>query len=373
MVKFHNILSESNTETLTDRLQGLHHTILERMPGVSRIACALYDPDTDLLKTFINSTRTGHAITAYEYPLSQSYSLKQLKEENVSRIIDNIEDEIPSGTTHSDWLLEQKYRSSFTIPMGSGKQFIGFIFIDSDQENYFADVIQRDLILFAKMITLTIFSEISAVYALLATAKAAKAYATLRDFETGMHLSRMAQFARLIAKSLADKYQFSDETIEHICLFTPLHDLGKIGIPDSILLKRGKLSDDEYAIMKGHVNKGVEIITKVLEGYQLSHLSDSKIMLNIIAYHHELLDGTGYPNGFSGDDIPIESRITTVADIFDALTSERPYKKKWTINDAFDELNRMVQAGKIDKDCVAVLIGHSEETIYIVTNFMDKN
>lgn len=372
MARYQSILFDNNNETLSDRLQSLHKSIMERMPGVCRIACALYDPDTDLLKTFINSTRRGHAIVAYEYPLAKSYALSQLKEKNVSRIIDNIEQEIPAGTPHSDWLLEQKYKSSFTIPMGEADQFIGFIFIDSDQIGYFDDVIQRDLSLFAKMITLTIFSEISAVYALLATAKAAKEYANLRDFETGAHLNRMAQFARLIAKSIADKYQFTDERIEHIYLFTPLHDIGKIGIPDSILLKPGKLTEEEYEVMKGHVNKGVNIITKVLEDYQLSHLSDSKVMLNIVAFHHEFLDGSGYPNGLSGDDIPIESRITTVADIFDALTHERPYKQPWTIDDAFDELKLMVEQGKLDKDCVDALITHKQDAIYIATHFADE-
>lgn len=371
MPRYQSILFDNNSETLTDRLQNLHNSIMERMPGVCRIACALYDSDTDLLKTFINSTRSGHAIVAYEYPLANSYSLSQLKLNNMSRIIDNIEEEIPAGTPHSDWLLEQKYKSSFTIPMGEGDQFIGFIFIDSDEIGYFNDVIQRDLSLFSKMITLTIFSEISAVYALLATAKAAKEYAHLRDFETGAHLNRMAQFARLIAKDISGKYQFSDETIEHIYLFTPLHDIGKIGIPDSILLKPGRLTDDEYELMKGHVNKGVNIISKVLEDYQLSHLSDSKIMLNIVGFHHEFLDGSGYPNGLSGDEIPIESRITTVADIFDALTHQRPYKQPWTVDDAFNELNLMVQQGKLDKDCVEALISHKEEAIYIITHFAD--
>jgi HD-GYP domain-containing protein (c-di-GMP phosphodiesterase class II) len=187
-----------------------------------------------------------------------------------------------------------------------------------------------------------------------------------------MHLNRMAQFSRLIAKAIAEQYQFSDETIEHIYLFSPLHDIGKIGIPDRILLKQGRLDAEEYNLMKEHVNKGVHIISQVLEDYQLSHLSDSKVMLNIVAYHHEFLDGSGYPNGLTGDDIPIEARITTVADIFDALTSKRPYKTPWSIDDAFAELTAMAGAGKLDKGCVEALITSREEVTYIVTNFRDK-
>ncbi|PWI33834.1 phosphohydrolase [Vibrio albus] len=373
MTKYQKTEFNNAAHSLTERLKELHNSILERMPGVCRVACALYDPDTDLLKTFINSTHTGHAIAGYQYPLSKSYELSQLKEQRTSRIIDNIQQEIPTGTAHSNWLLEQGYSSSFTIPMLAGSQFIGFIFIDSDEKNYFRDHIQRDLILFAKMITLTISTEISAVHSLLATAKAAKEYAHLRDFETGMHLNRMAQFSRLIARTIADQYQFSDETIEHIYLFTPLHDIGKIGIPDRILLKKGRLDAEEYNLMKEHVNKGVHIISQVLEDYQLSHLSDSKVMLNIVAYHHEFLDGSGYPHGLTGDKIPIEAKITTVADIFDALTSKRPYKNPWSIDDAFAELTAMARAGKLDRDCVEALITNREEVTYIVTELRDKD
>ncbi len=371
MTRFQHVVLDNSADTLTKRLGDLHDSILERMPDISRIACALYDTSTDLLKTFINSTHSGHAIAGYEYPLSESYALNELKERNVCRIIDNIAKEIPSGTLHSNWLLDQGYQSSFTVPMGTGNQFIGFIFIDSETEGYFDETIQRDLSLYARMITLTVFSEISAVYSLLATAKAAKKYANLRDFETGIHLKRMAQFSRLIAKSIAEKYLFTDEIIEHIYLFTPLHDIGKIGIPDSILLKKGKFTSDEYDLMKEHVNKGVQIITNVLEDYKLSHLSDSKVMLNIVAYHHEFLDGSGYPNGLVGDQIPIESRITTVADIFDALTSARPYKYRWTIEDAFAELNTMAEAGKLDRDCVDALIQRKDEVSYITARFAD--
>ncbi len=256
--------------------------------------------------------------------------------------------------------------------MATDNHFIGFIFIDSEQEEYFTEQVQRDLILLTKLITLTIVSEISTVQALLATAKAARDFAHLRDFETGMHLNRMALLSRMIAKAISPKYQFTDEFIEHLYLFSPLHDIGKIGIPDKILLKPGKLDQQEYDIMKEHVAKGIQIITKVLEDYQLSHLSDSKLMLNVVAGHHEFLDGSGYPKGLSGDAIPIEARIVTVADIFDALTSKRPYKDAFPIEVAFQELLLMTDQGKLDRDCVNALIDNVEQATDIVTRFKDQ-
>ena len=115
----------------------------------------------------------------------------------------------------------------------------------------------------------------------------------------------MAHYARLIARDLQQSHGLSDEFIEHLYLFAPLHDIGKIGIPDSVLLKPG---------------------------------------------HHECLDGTGYPLGLKGEAISIEARIIAVADVLDALISGRPYKQPWTIEAAIDELDRLVASGKFDAD-----------------------
>ncbi|SIP87427.1 HD domain-containing protein [Marinobacterium stanieri] len=95
-------------------------------------------------------------------------------------------------------------------------------------------------------------------------------------------------------------------------------------------------------------------------------------MLNIVACHHEFLDGSGYPNGLTAKDIPIEARIVTVADIFDALTSERPYKTPWPVTDALIELERMVEAGKLDAECVASLRNQQAEASEIVARFRDE-
>ncbi len=366
-------LSNAQVSSLTEHLEQLHLQILERFPGTVRIACALYDSKTDLLKTFINSTRSGQAINAYEYPLSESQSLRELKEANSCRVLSDIKTSIPNGTDHSNWLLEQDYRSSFTIPMTNGAHFIGFIFIDADESDYFTETVQRDLLLFANMIIMTISIEINAVNSLLATAQAARDFAHLRDFETGMHLTRMALLARLIARRVQQRFDLGDEIIEHIYLFSPLHDIGKIGIPDRILLKPGRLDKDEYELMREHVIKGETIIRKVLADYQLSYLADSKVMLNIVAYHHEFMDGSGYPRGLKGNEIPVEARITTVADIFDALTSQRPYKTPWTIEDALTELQQMATDGKLDPDCVQALVDEKEQAAYIIHHYLDED
>ncbi|SEF79945.1 HD domain-containing phosphohydrolase [Marinobacterium lutimaris] len=361
----------SRVDTLTERLSKLHTDLLDHIPHISRLACALYDPDTDLLKTFINCTPEGQAINAYEYPLSASPTLSELARNRTCRVIDHISNDITPGSTHSDWLLQQGYESSFTMPMFSGERLLGFIFVDSTRASRFNSQAQRDLVLFCNLIVMAIDAEFRAVKSLLATAQAAREFAHLRDFETGSHLKRMARLARLIARYVAERHQLSDETIEHIFLFAPLHDIGKIGIPDRILLKPGRHTNEERIIMQQHVEKGVAILHKVLDDYELDHLSDSRLMLNIVAYHHEFMDGSGYPNGLSGEQIPIEARIITAADIFDALTSARPYKAPWSPGDALEELERMARAGKLDADCVDAIRHNFDEACRIITELSD--
>jgi hemerythrin-like metal-binding protein len=143
-----------------------------------------------------------------------------------------------------------------------------------------------------------------------------------RDNETGWHIMRMTNFAQAIAKAMG----LPQDQRELLYAAAPMHDVGKIGISDAVLLKPGKLTADEFEIMKTHTNIGVSILTG----------NDALIAAarDIAGSHHERWDGTGYPQGLAGEQIPILARICSVADVFDALTSVRPYKKAWTVEAA---------------------------------------
>jgi len=164
--------------------------------------------------------------------------------------------------------------------------------------------------------------------------------AEFRDPETGAHILRMAHYSRFIARELS----LSNDEQELLLEAAPLHDIGKVGIADKILLKPGKLDTDEFDLMKNHA----------MFGYDLLQGSSSQVLqagAAIALGHHEKFDGTGYPSGLKEKDIPIFSRIVAVADVFDALTSERPYKKAWSVEAAADYL-RQGSGSHFDPDCV---------------------
>ena len=358
-------------QALNHRLRQLHEQLMEMTPDVDRVAVALYDPQDDLLKTFVNSTRTGEAITGYEFHLSKSQSLSHLATSRSIRVLDNIPAAVRGNTQHSAWLLKEGYRSSLTVPLLDKGSFIGFLFFDSLKPAVFTESVQRKLSLIASMINMLISSELNLVHSITASAQVAREFANLRDFETGAHLERMAHYARLIARELQQSHGLSDEYIEHLYLFAPLHDIGKIGIPDRVLLKPGPLDPEERKLMETHVQKGLEILERMVGEFGLEDLPDAAVMKNVVAGHHEKLDGSGYPMGLKGEAIPLEARIIAVADVLDALTSHRHYKQAWTMDAAIAELEAMVTKGQFDAHCVAAVKRRRDAVETIRDRFKD--
>ena len=183
--------------------------------------------------------------------------------------------------------------------------------------------------------------------------------AEFRDPETGAHIQRMSQYSALIARQLGQARDFVDA----LMMAAPMHDVGKLGIPDNILLKPGRLTAEEFAVMKQHPQIGYDILKE-------SSSSILRLGASIALTHHEKFDGSGYPQGLRGEAIPLVGRIVAVADVFDALTSKRPYKKAWPLEQARSFL--VDNAGShFDPDCVEALLSAWDEVTAIHDRHQD--
>ncbi len=184
--------------------------------------------------------------------------------------------------------------------------------------------------------------------------------AEFKDDNTGLHVIRMSHYARVLGIAAGMSETMADMMLDA----APMHDIGKIGIPDSILQKPGPLDDSEWAVMQGHTQMGEEIIGE----------DDSELlqMAKIVAIsHHEHWDGSGYPNGLAGEDIPMAGRIVAIADVFDALTSVRPYKKSWAVEDALAYLQE--KSGKqFDPKLVPLFVENIDKVLAIKEQYFDQ-
>ena len=350
----------NDNSSLAEKLNFIHNTLKQRLDFIERIAVAIYDAKSDLLKTFIHSSGDARPLSHYQATLSSATSLREIIEAGSPRVVNDLSIFERSTQTHSKRILAQGYGASYTMPMYRKGEFFGFIFFNASRSGVFNEENLHYLDLFGHLLSLSVIDELSQYSTLQAAIDTARDITHHRDNETGSHLDRMSRYARLIAQDLAEKYDFSDEYVEQLFRFAPLHDIGKIAIPDDILLKRARLDEQEFAIMKSHTLKGVEIIDEMLAHFGLQGLEHSEVLRNIAEYHHEAMNGMGYPRGLSGEEIPIEARIIAVADIFDALTSRRPYKEAWSNEDAFKLLQEM--SGKqLDPGCVVAFLQQREE------------
>jgi len=184
--------------------------------------------------------------------------------------------------------------------------------------------------------------------------------AEFKDPETGSHIARVAHYSKLLAR-LSGLGEGQQDTIFYA---SPFHDIGKVGISDAILLKPGRLDEDEFEMMKTHAKIGYEILKDTKSAYL-------KAGAIIAISHHEKYDGSGYPHGLSGEQIPIYGRIVAIADVFDALTSHRPYKEAWPFERAIALLEE--ESGKhFDPELVRLFIDHISEVREIFETFREE-
>lgn len=183
--------------------------------------------------------------------------------------------------------------------------------------------------------------------------------AEFKDNETGRHVVRMSHYSQIVARALG----YGEQAAQDLLHAAPMHDIGKIGIPDAVLLKPGKLTAEEWKIMRQHTVIGARILGDHPSG--LLQLAAS-IALN----HHEKWDGSGYPNGLAGEDIPHTARVVALADVFDALTSVRPYKRAWSVSDAV-ELLREESGRHFDPEIVTAFLDCLPQILVVKERWAD--
>lgn len=361
----------NDLSSITEKVEYLHGIIKRRYSFVDRISIVIYDADTDMLKTLAHSTENGNSLPLYQAKLKDVTSLQAIVQAHTPRVINDLSIFDDSEHEHAKRIREHGLQASYTVPIFHDKEFVGFTFFNSRSRDIFEEENLSYLDMTSHLIAFLVNTEIKGIETMHGALRTAVQFTHHRDSETGAHLQRMAHFVRIISREVARKASLCDEYVENMFWFAPLHDVGKIAIPDAILLKRGTLTKREFEVMKTHSTLGGEIIDNIIKNFDFGHVKGMRQLHNIVMYHHENIDGSGYPEGLKGDDIPLEARIVAVADVFDALTSVRPYKGSWDNEDAIAELRRL-GSWKLDAELIEALIEHMEEVIEIQQLFQDE-
>jgi len=305
----------------------------------------------------------------YSEPLEKT-SLKKIIETAEPRIINDLESYLlqKPNSDSTRLILDEGMKSNITLPLIVKGDCIGVIFFSSVSKNTYTKSHVSFLKYVAQHVAISFDKGFLQQELIVSTINGFAKLVESKDNETGLHLERMRSYAYFLAEklSLTNEYKniIDNKFKREIYNFSPLHDIGKVGIPDKILLKNDKLTKDEFEIMKSHTIIGANILFDMEKRLSKKGRHFYKTGIEIAKYHHEKYDGTGYPEGLKSDGIPLSARIVAIADVFDALTSERPYKKAFSLEKSFEIIES--EAGKhFDPLIVDIFLKNSSEVIGI--------
>ncbi|OLQ89856.1 hypothetical protein BIY21_14500 [Vibrio ponticus] len=373
MLDFHKLdLIARKNKKFTSLTNDIFEYVRASYPCLGRIS--LISIDGNKLSTYHTEdiSQREKSIEFEEVVIRQGSSIEQIISQSCYRIIDDIR-ALPE-TRHVQMLKSSGYVSSLAYPVIHNSKVIGIIFFNSKTPYLFQDTaVKKDFFYVSQLIAtlqILVFERQSHFNKLLTIALK---IGHERDPETAQHLVRIGRYSEALARLLArHKPEITTEFIHRIKCFAPFHDIGKYRIPDHILFSTEVFTKEERAIMNQHTIYGEEIITNVVNMADLTNIpsEDVTFLKNIIRHHHEAYDGTGHPDGLSGVHIPLEARIVTLADVFDALLTRRPYKEPWPLEEVVAFVKQ--KSGSLfDPLCVDVLLANLNEMMIIRQRFAD--
>lgn len=290
------------------------------------------------------------------------------------RIINDLEKYTEGRTLkmYNKIILDAGIRSSITLPIKHNNEAVGIIFFSSKNKNSYTEEHAQFLMTIANSISIAFEKNIFIKDIILSSIIGLAKLAESRDEDTGDHLNRMSTYSETIAELLYKKSKYRElitpEFIDDIEKFSPLHDIGKVGIADKILLKPGKLTYEEFEEMKKHTTYGAEVLRAANKNISKEGISLFKLGIEIAENHHEKWDGSGYPKGLKAEEIPLSARIVAVADVFDALTSRRPYKEPFPLDATLNMLSE--GSGKhFDPEIIRIVLENKPVIIALYNKF----
>ncbi|WP_372384135.1 HD-GYP domain-containing protein [Vibrio sp. BS-M-Sm-2] len=348
------------------RLAREHYPILSRL---SVVLCS----ENKASNYFVSDSLCQNAKHHYiEQEIKPNSALSHLAESLETRIVDDLS--LMNPTKQISHLLKLGHQSSYTTPIHYQESNLGFIFINASCTEFFAkQTIQSDIAYLTQAISNLFVQLIERQRHFQSSLAIALNMGHARDPETKEHLIRMGKYSEQLARTLSQcNHEVTHQFVHRIRLYAPFHDIGKYRIPDKVLFSTERFSEEERNIMNNHTIYGEEMIDDVVA---LSHHSsmcgeEVQFIKNIVRHHHERFDGSGLPDALIGEAIPLEARIVTLADVFDALLSKRAYKHAWSASKVMDYIEAHTGL-MFDPECVSALKHNLDDFISIREQYSD--
>ncbi|WP_406734323.1 HD domain-containing phosphohydrolase [Vibrio scophthalmi] len=355
------------TKPLNEQLEQLMQRMHIRVPAIARVSYAKYCQESDTLVTYADSEFDLWSELHHEQRLRKLNHLKETAHTAIPRIIDDLRQ-----ITHCErvnLLTKKGYRSSAAIPCYHQRKLSGFIFLNAYETGAFDKKSLAYLEPYLEMVQFTVESQCQVVEAIVKLAERVKTGAQLYGQDEYYHGRRMRLYTHIVAEALAERHQLDDEQVDAISLFAQFHDIGKTQVAESTPCNSDPLSSSVTLMAQNYIDQGVKIMEEIVASVGEPNHPSIQLLNQIMRFQSERLDGSGYPYGFHGDEIPLSARMVAVASCFDSMTTDKHDRQALSVPSALLELEKQVQRGKLDGECVNALRHRQEYLKQVIRKF----